>query len=58
MKLNGTIANRKVHRDTIPGIEIFGNLKLQAPNSNDSNYNIQHAAQAPALRVTKTGLEF
>jgi len=33
MKLNGTIANRKVHRDTILGIEVFRNLKLQAPNS-------------------------
>ena len=28
MKYNGTIANRKVHRDTIPGIEVFGNAVI------------------------------
>jgi len=41
------------------------NLKLQAPRQKDggqanhkqiTNFNIQHAAQAPALRVTKTVL--
>jgi hypothetical protein len=40
-------------------IEVSVNLKTQAPNSNEiPNINIQHAAQAPALRVTQTGFEF
>jgi hypothetical protein len=43
MKLNGTIPNRKViFRDSIPGIEVFRNIKFQAPNSNEiPNVNIQ-----------------
>jgi len=47
--------------------EVLRNLKFQAPRQKDGgqanpneipNINIQHAAQAPALRVTQTGLEF
>ncbi|MGD8721132.1 MAG: hypothetical protein PVG46_04970, partial [Desulfobacterales bacterium] len=51
MKLNGTVLNRKViFRDTIPGIEVFRNVKSLSPrqkkggqaNSNEiPNVNIQ-----------------
>jgi hypothetical protein len=43
VKLNGTIPNRKViFKDTIPVIEVFRNVKFQAPNSNEiPNFNIQ-----------------
>ena len=42
MKSNGTIPNRKVtFRDTIPGFEVFKNLKFQATISNEiQNFNI------------------
>jgi hypothetical protein len=36
VELNGAIPNGKViYRDTIPGIEVFRNIKFQAPNSNE-----------------------
>jgi hypothetical protein len=40
-------------------IEVSANLKFQAPNINEiPDINTQHAAQAPALRVTQIGLKF
>jgi hypothetical protein len=43
MKLTGTIPNREViFRETIPGIEVFRNLKSEAPNSKEiPNVNVQ-----------------
>ena len=43
MKLDGTVLDRRViFKDTIPGIEVFRNIKSQAPNSKEiPNVNIQ-----------------
>jgi hypothetical protein len=43
MKLNGTIPNKKIIiKNTLLGIEVFRNLKSQAPNSKKIPYfNIQ-----------------
>ena len=51
MKLNRTIHNREaIFKDTIPGIEVFRNVKFQAPNSSIIQY--------PQYPMTQTGLSF